>query len=102
MFSQSAPTIHFLGYRSQQWLDQYTVTRCFLVTNLTLKSWAASIFTPLPFEVQIANTTADAIYRGWTGLLREEVYLYDVQVSTCLVDAYEDYICFGEVSFFVV
>jgi hypothetical protein len=28
--------------------------------------------------------------------------MYDVQVSACLVDAYEDYSCFGEVSFFVV
>jgi hypothetical protein len=28
------------------------------------------------------------------------VYLYDVQVSTCLVDAYEDYNCFDEVIFF--
>jgi hypothetical protein len=27
-------------------------------------------------------------------LVRENVYLYDVQVSTCLVDAYEDYDCF--------
>jgi hypothetical protein len=26
-------------------------------------------------------------------------YLHDMQVSTCLVDAYEDYNCFGEVSF---
>jgi hypothetical protein len=34
------------------------------------------------------------------GLVRENVYLYDVRVSTCLVDAYEDYNCFGEVSFF--
>jgi hypothetical protein len=25
-----------------------------------------------------------------------------VQASTCLVDAYEDYNCFGEVSFFVI
>jgi hypothetical protein len=30
---------------------------------------------------------------------REKVYLYDMQVSTCLVDVYEDYNCFGEVSF---
>jgi hypothetical protein len=34
--------------------------------------------------------------------IRDSVYLYDVQVSTCLVDAYEEYNCFGEVSFFVV
>jgi hypothetical protein len=36
------------------------------------------------------------------GLVRENVYLYDVQVSACLVDAYEDYNCFGEISFFVM
>jgi hypothetical protein len=36
------------------------------------------------------------------GLVRENVYLYDVQVSTCLVGAYEDYSCFSEVSFFVM
>lgn len=30
------------------------------------------------------------------------VYLYDVQVSACLVAACEDYGCFGEVSFSVV
>jgi hypothetical protein len=35
-------------------------------------------------------------------LVRENVYLYDIQVSTCLVDAYEDYNCFSDVSFFVV
>jgi hypothetical protein len=39
---------------------------------------------------------------GWTGLVRENIYLYDVQASTCFVDAYEDYSCFGEVTFFVV
>jgi hypothetical protein len=31
--------------------------------------------------------------------VRENVYFYGVQVSTCLVDAHEDYNCFGEVSF---
>jgi hypothetical protein len=36
------------------------------------------------------------------GIVREKVYLYDVKVLTCLVDAYEDYNCFGEVSFFVL
>jgi hypothetical protein len=36
------------------------------------------------------------------GLVRENVYVYDVQVSACLVDSYEDYNCFGEVSFFIV
>jgi hypothetical protein len=48
--------------------------------------------------------TTNAIYRGWTGLVRENVYLYDEQVSTCLIDVhvYEDYNCFGEVSFPVV
>jgi hypothetical protein len=35
------------------------------------------------------------------GLVRENIYLYDVQVPICLVDAHEDYNCFGEVSFFV-
>jgi NADH:ubiquinone oxidoreductase subunit C len=34
------------------------------------------------------------------GLVREIVYLYDVQVSTCLVDSYGNYNCFGEDSFF--
>jgi hypothetical protein len=33
---------------------------------------------------------------------RENVYLCDVQVSACSVDAYEDYSCFGEVSLFVM
>jgi hypothetical protein len=42
------------------------------------------------------------IYRGRTGKVGENVYLYDVPVSTCLAHAYEDYICLGEVSFFVV
>jgi hypothetical protein len=28
--------------------------------------------------------------------------LYDVQVSACLVDAYEDYSCFDEVSIFIM
>jgi hypothetical protein len=32
----------------------------------------------------------------------ELVYLYDVQVSSCLVDAYEDYNCFDEGSVFVM
>jgi hypothetical protein len=36
------------------------------------------------------------------GLLRKNVYLYDVQVSTCLVGAYEDYNRLREVSFLVV
>jgi hypothetical protein len=26
-------------------------------------------------------------------------YFYDLHVSTCLVDAYGDYNCFGEISF---
>jgi hypothetical protein len=33
------------------------------------------------------------------GLVGENVYLHDVQVSTCLIDAYEDYNCFSNVSF---
>jgi hypothetical protein len=37
------------------------------------------------------------IYRWWTGLFRETVYLYDVQVSTSFVDAYEEYNYFYEV-----
>jgi hypothetical protein len=41
------------------------------------------------------SNTTNAIYRGWTGLVRENVYLYDAQVSTRLVDAYENYKCFG-------
>jgi hypothetical protein len=36
------------------------------------------------------------------GLMRENVYLCDVQVSSCLVHAYEDCNCFGEVNFFVM
>jgi hypothetical protein len=36
------------------------------------------------------------------GIAGQKVYLYDVQVPTCLVDTYEDYNCFGEVSFFIV
>jgi hypothetical protein len=45
-----------------------------------------------------SHLTRPGIGHG-TGLFRENVYLYDVQVSTCLVEAYEDYNCF-EVSFF--
>jgi hypothetical protein len=30
------------------------------------------------------------------------MFLYRVQVSTCLVDVCEDYGCFGNVQFFVV
>jgi hypothetical protein len=48
------------------------------------------------------SNTTNSIYREWTGIVKEEVYLYDVKVSTCLVEAYEDYNCFGEVSFVVV
>jgi hypothetical protein len=36
------------------------------------------------------------------GIVRENVCLYSVQVSTCLAVAYEDYSCFGEVSFFIM
>jgi hypothetical protein len=32
-------------------------------------------------------------------LVRDNVYLYDVQVLSCLVDAYKDYNCFDEVRF---
>jgi hypothetical protein len=55
-----------------------------------------------PIFSSIVSNTSNAIYRGWTGLVRENIYLYIVPVSTCLFDAYEDYNCFGEVSFFVV
>jgi hypothetical protein len=48
------------------------------------------------------SNTTNFNWRGWTGIVTKKVYLYDVQVSTCLVDAYEDYSCFGEVNFFVV
>jgi hypothetical protein len=43
------------------------------------------------------SNTTNAIYWEQTGLVRENVYLYDVHVSICLADAYEDYNCFGEV-----
>jgi hypothetical protein len=33
------------------------------------------------------------------GLVTEKLYLHDAQIS---VDAYEDYSCFGEVSFFIM
>jgi hypothetical protein len=36
------------------------------------------------------------------GIVREKVYLYDAEVLTCSVDAYEDYSYFGEVSSFFV
>jgi hypothetical protein len=48
------------------------------------------------------SNTTDVIYWGWTGLARENISLYDVNVSACLVDAYGDYSCFGEISFFVM
>jgi hypothetical protein len=35
-------------------------------------------------------------------LVRENIYLCEVQVSFCLIDAHEDYNCFGKVGFFVV
>jgi hypothetical protein len=44
-------------------------------------------------------TTTNSIYWECTGLVTENVYLYYVKFSTCLVDAYEGYSCFGEVSF---
>jgi hypothetical protein len=49
-----------------------------------------------PNRCYYCNTT-NAIYWGRMRLVRENIYLYDVQVSTCLVYAYEDYNCFGEV-----
>jgi hypothetical protein len=48
------------------------------------------------------SNTTNTIYQEWLGLVRENVYLYDMQVSAYLVDAYEDYSCFGEVSCFIV
>jgi hypothetical protein len=60
-----------------------------------------SVTIKLPNWRLYSNIT-NAIYRGRSGLVRENVYLHDVQISTSLVDAYEDYNCFGEVSFFVV
>jgi hypothetical protein len=50
------------------------------------------------------NNTTNDIYRGRSELRvdRENVYLYDMQVSVCLVGTYGDYNCFGEVSFSVV
>jgi hypothetical protein len=36
------------------------------------------------------------------GLVTEKIYSYYVPVSTCLVDAYEDYNCFDAASFFVL
>jgi hypothetical protein len=48
------------------------------------------------------SNTTNVIYQGWRGLVREYVYLYDVQVSTSLVDSYKDYNCFGKVSLLVV
>jgi hypothetical protein len=33
-------------------------------------------------------------------LVREYVYLYDVEVSACLADACQDYSCFCDVTFF--
>jgi hypothetical protein len=59
-----------------------------------------SVTITIPDWQHYSNTT-NAIYQGPIGLVRENVYLYDVQVSTPLADAYEDYNCFNEVSFFV-
>jgi hypothetical protein len=50
-----------------------------------------------PSKTPCGNTVA--IYRRWTGIVRENIYLYDMQVATCLVDAYEDCSCIGGVSF---
>jgi hypothetical protein len=36
------------------------------------------------------------------GLVRENVYLCDLQVSICLVDEYADCNCFKEVSFLIL
>jgi hypothetical protein len=37
-----------------------------------------------------------------TSYERTFIYLYGVQVSTSLADAFDDYSCFGEDSFFIV
>jgi hypothetical protein len=42
------------------------------------------------------SNTTNASYWGLMGLVREKIYLYDVKISTCLVDANEDYNCFGK------
>jgi hypothetical protein len=52
----------------------------------------------ISYQLKPGNTT-NAIYLGQMALVRDNVYLYDVQVSSCLVDAYKDYNCFDEVSF---
>jgi hypothetical protein len=71
----------------------YSVTTEFL-------NWRFFIVKKINTKNGYYSNTANAIYRGWTGLVRENVYLYDKQVSSCLVDSYEDYSCFGGVSFF--
>jgi hypothetical protein len=50
----------------------------------------------IKFPNYYSNTTKAIFEDKWDKL--EGTFIY----STCLVDAYEDYSCFGEVSFFVV
>jgi hypothetical protein len=54
----------------------------------------------ISYHISISLVRHNTIYRRWTGLVRENIYLYDVNVSTCLVVAYEDYNCFGDSSLF--
>jgi hypothetical protein len=76
---------------------------CLLALFLNPENWVSihSVTVKFPNWCYYSNTT-NTVNRGWTGLVRKNVYLYAVQVSTCLVDAYEDYICFGEVSCSVI
>lgn len=62
-----------------------------------IRNWC-TMTTKFPNWQNYSNTT-DAICQGWMAVVREKVNLCDVEVSTCLVAAYEDY-SFGEVSFF--
>jgi hypothetical protein len=48
-----------------------------------------SVTIKFPNWLYYSNTT-NAIYQGWTGLIREDICLYGMQVSICLVDAYDD------------
>jgi hypothetical protein len=45
------------------------------------------------------NNATNAIYWRWMGLVKENFYLCDVQVSTYLVDRNEVYNSFREVNF---
>jgi hypothetical protein len=47
------------------------------------------------------SNTTNTIYCGWTGLVRTFMCMM-CKFSACLVYAYEDYSCFGEVSFSIM